>query len=380
MFFEVDQTGMEIHQRCSKDGEGLMAHFMGLLQHIAQFVTTKIGNNTKLHGKKISYDVASGMRLKMFIGRFSYSIVFNDMMLDSGWMLTSLMNFVNELFGTLAAHVDNPEHLMSCNRQGRFHVELGTHDFTFTSVALPDSPVESDFDEAVTPNVKHRVYFEPCHEGDDGAGRLSTVYKDYQWYIERQYRDVGYSSKLKYVTDGRAEYIGAHFFVRNGLTDAKIPWTPAVGRYLLKLGVNATSSASPENSAARAASLALMFAARIECFACMFRSILLDILKKIDGKLSDVMVTVNPYSVESHIFAEGRHSLETILNRVDLDLAAIYPDMHVQVRMLTNSFELDEGTLNVTDLSKLHQLAQLIDCDMDDETAFGYLPVGLRPQ
>lgn len=401
MLGEVDQTGMELHERCSKDGEGVMGHFLSLLQTINTIIAPKLqARLVGLHGAKLAADVKCGMVLKLRLKDRNVTVRFPDLYLDSGWLLTSAMNFMNECFVTYSAHVSNPEHLFALNRKsGRFRIEEGTHDWFFESINLPHlyedvNGVPGDvqrLDVVVTvdtPLKKFRVYFRGWFEGDDGLFRLSRVFLDSRGIrddgsltnpaVEDNYSDAGYETKLKYVINGRGEFVGAHVLAENGLTDPSIPWVPAIGRYLLKIGINTSVRPNPADNAARAASLACMFGGRVQVFACMFETLLYCILKSVSGNLEEVTVEVRAYSMESRVLSEGTHTLSSIVSRTALAVNKPYPDVKLQLRMIENSFELPAGTITTHDLNKLMQLADIISCDMDDETAYGYLPAALR--
>ena len=106
MIGEIDQTGMELHERCDKDGTGVMGHFLGLLQHVGSIIAPKLqGKLCGFLDAKIVADVRSGMVLSMRVQGKVLKVRFPDMYLDSGWLNTSQMNFMNELFATLSAHV-----------------------------------------------------------------------------------------------------------------------------------------------------------------------------------------------------------------------------------------------------------------------------------
>jgi hypothetical protein len=125
MIGEIDQTGMELHERCDKAGDGVMGHFLGLLQHVSTVLAPKLQG--RLCGKldaKLVADIKSGMVLVMRVEGTALKIRFPDLYLDSGWLNTSHMNFENELFATLSAHVMNPEALFNKNRKtGRFYIK-----------------------------------------------------------------------------------------------------------------------------------------------------------------------------------------------------------------------------------------------------------------
>lgn len=406
---EVDQTAMELHQRCDHDGNGTMGHFLGLLHHVNMIILPKLqAKLTFLKDAKLWADVHSGMILKLRIEGTTLTARFKDLYLDSGWINTGDMNFTNETIVSHCAHLDNPEHLFAPNKQtGRLRIEEGSHDFIFNSIPLrqfDEDGVEKTvvtfqteetasgpkFDRVEVPAPKRSVavFFRAWIEGDDGIFRLSRIFIDptstakdgrkTNAMVEAEYNDAGFQVKLKYIIDGRGEFVGAHVLVKGGLTDPSLPWVPAVGRYLLKIGLNVTSNPSAANNAARAASLAMMFGGRLQVFATMFFNLLKSIREEIKGSLSEVIIDVQPYSVESRVLSEGKHTLQAIIDTAALAVERPYPGIVKECQMIENSFELRPGSFSTLDMVKLMSLAEVIHQNMEDETAFGYLPAVLR--
>jgi hypothetical protein len=381
---EIDQTGMELHERCSKTGEGTLGHFLALLQKLTAMLATKLeGKLCGLAGARISYDIEKGMILTITDKNHKLIARFPDLYLGSGWYLTSLLNFLNEKFALYACHLSNPQRLFAYNNKtGRYRIEEGTHDHIYDSVALPvDEPILSGVALTVPASaspfapstVVRKVYFNDFVEGDDGVFRTDKIFKRFQKIIEANFAEIGFSSKLKYVADGRVEFIGVHFFAAGGSISKTVPWVPAIGRYLLKLGVNVSSNPSRAADVARCSALSVLFGGRIPAFSVMFSNIAADIIKR--HKLSVAQeVKIEDYTVESKVCEVGFATLGTLVAMSELAANLPGPDQTLQLRMLENSFELPPGVLQTHDLVKLNLLSLVITSVTDDEEVSTYFP------
>lgn len=383
-FGEIDQTAMELHERCAADGSGLMGSFLKVLKHVNTLLKDKLGARlSQLHNARIDFDINGGMTLKIRIKgggeEETYTAQFKDLYLDSGWKLTSLVNFMNELFVTLCGVARNPTRIFAKNAQtGRFRVEEGTHNFIFDSVyVIP----RDEHGQLIDPNaapISFPVYFRPWVEGDDGFFRISRSFARYQKDSEARITSVGFKVKLKFIVTGRGEFVGAHFVCRDGLLDPKVPWSPAVGRYLLKLGINCSSQPTPVANAARAAALGMMFAGRVEVFCDMFYRQFVHLKGELAGKdFSTLKVKCEAYSAEARVFGEKDVTFKSVVDAFDAARAQPYPTLESQMAMLDNSFELPNGTFTNEHMSLLGFLATDI-VGIDDEVAFSYLPPQLR--
>jgi hypothetical protein len=220
--WEIDQTGMELHERCNKHGEGLLGYTYNALLRINRRVSHKINAEfVGLHEAKICYDVKSGMSIRFRIKgpevpkEAWFVAKFPDMYLDSGWALTSGVNFINELSGVFSSITKNPQHLFAINpNNGRFRLQDGTFNWTFKSIDLFQylhSTAPASFD----------IMLRGIFEGDDGGGAGSRCLADPRnggplGLIIREQEDLGYSAKLKITINGRVEIIGAHFPAKDG--------------------------------------------------------------------------------------------------------------------------------------------------------------------
>jgi len=152
----------------------LMSYSYGMLCHIGHVVEHKLAAKfVTLQAVKLTWDVAHGMQLsfslksEFSVGNPRMTVTWNDLFLDSGWVFTSGVNFLNELSGFLCSVVEDIETLFMQAKNGRFRCQFPTghanaHPWVFQSVPLyftADGPVESR-------EILIRVF---C-EGDDLVG------------------------------------------------------------------------------------------------------------------------------------------------------------------------------------------------------------------
>ena len=390
--WEIDQTGMELHERCDRHGEGLLGYTYNALIRINKRISHKINAEfSELHEAKIVYDVQHGMQLKFRIKGDDipkdtwFVAKFPDTYLDSGWALTSGVNFINETSGVFCSIVDNPEHLFARNKDtGKFRLQDGTFDWKFTSIPLYQTlaaPAPSSF----------VLYLRGIFEGDDGGGAASRCLADPRnggptGLIIREQEDLGYSAKLKTIVQGRLEIIGAHFPVKDGLVCNDVPWVPAVQRYTAKLGTQTNVSITPSSTAARFLSLASMFAGRIEPLQRGFEQSAFRIIElhKHNKQFWSHQIRTDGYQDIDRAFGDGTHTvydMEDIKGYYDRCANKVYPTSRTQIRMLNMSIaeDVDATVFSSSDYSKLLLFAnECRNFDGDDEAAYGFLPDCLR--
>jgi len=390
--WEIDQTGMELHERCNRQGVGLLSYTYNALMRINKRISQKINAEfSGLHEAKIVYDVKHGMQLKFRIKgddvpKDAWFIAkFPDTYLDSGWALTSGVNFINETSGVFCSIVDNPEHLFARNKDtGKFRLQDGTFDWKFKSIPLyqtADAPAPSSFD----------IFLRGIFEGDDGGGAASRCLADPRnggptGLIIREQEDLGYSAKLKTIVQGRLEIIGAHFPVKAGLVCDDVPWVPAIQRYTAKLGTQTNVAITPSSTAARFLSLASMFAGRIEPLQRGFEHSAFRIieLNKHDKQFWSREMRTDGYQEVDRAFGDGTHSVYTmkdVKGHFERCANKVYPTSQVQIRMLNMSIaeDADATVFSSSDYSKLLLFAdECRNFDGDDEAVYGFLPECLR--
>jgi len=390
--WEIDQTGMELHERCSRQGEGLLGYTYNALLRINSHVSHKMNAQfCGLHEAKIVHDVKTGMRIRFRIKNEAlpkeswFTAKFPDMYLDSGWALTSGVNFINELSGVFASITENPQHLFAVNPDtGRFRLQDGTFDWRFTSIPLYQSP-------AATEPSSFPIYLRGLFEGDDGGGAASRCLHDPrnggpQGLIVRQQEDLGYSAKFKTIVDGRLEIIGAHFPVRHGCVCDDVPWVPAVQRYTSKLGTQTNVHITPSSTAARFLSLAAMFSGRIEPLQRAFEYSAERIISAHgkDKEFWTKAIRTDGYSEIDRAFGNGLHcsyTLDDLKAYYDRCAVQVHQTSDVQIRMLNMSLAEDVAARQVTreDYCKLCMFAD--ECSefvCDDEAAYLLLPASFR--
>jgi len=207
-------------------------------------------------------------------------------------------------------------------------------------------------------------------EGDDVLGYASSSLAEHQALIEANYRELGYTSKLKFVSSGRAEFIGAHFTIDNGVVVGD--WVPNFVRYLAKLGVYAGRRPCPESYVARCCSIACMFAGRLPFAADMFHNLAKSHLQ---GARRNAEILIDAYTDEDKAFGEGLKTLQSILDTTARMLLVDGKSAAVQRDILSGSIGAD---LSGTDMERLQILADRMSRDLDDQEAYALLPLALK--
>eukprot|EP00490_Sorites_sp_Unknown_P008571 CAMPEP_0114653362 /NCGR_PEP_ID=MMETSP0191-20121206/9703_1 /TAXON_ID=126664 /ORGANISM="Sorites sp." /LENGTH=831 /DNA_ID=CAMNT_0001868371 /DNA_START=633 /DNA_END=3128 /DNA_ORIENTATION=+ len=275
--WEIDQTNMEAHER----NPGSLKEIMLCVQRVVdELCDTFSGQLGWIYKAKVAWDEKNGMRIRMQLceanvpgNRKPIVLKFKDMYLDSGWLLTSWCNFMNEFAATSACLVQNPEHFFAQNKDGVFRLQDGSFDWTFKPC-----PMLNDDGEWV--QSKKPVKFKCMFEGDDGGGSVSRSCAKSPDHVKRSVEwnmaELGFSAKFKIVTTGRLEFVGMHMKVEQGKVDLTCPITPDIGRYMSKFGANSQKlQPMPEDvrvavAAARFYSLGIMFAASLPVFRDAF--------------------------------------------------------------------------------------------------------------
>jgi hypothetical protein len=383
---------MELHERCSRQGEGLLGYTYNALLRINNRVSHKINAEfTGLHEAKIVHDVKTGMRLRFRIKSPEvpketwFTAKFPDMYLDSGWALTSGVNFINELSGVFASMTANPEHLFARNPDTqKFRLQDGTFDWRFRSIPLYQTPQSTE-------PASFTIHLRGIFEGDDGGGAASRCLADDRnggktGLIVKEQEDLGYSAKLKTIVKGRVEIIGAHFPVENGLVSDDVPWIPAVQRYTSKLGVQTNVNITPSSQAARFLSLASMFAGRNEPLQRGFELSATRVIANHskDRQFWTTKIRTDGYHEIDRAFGDGTHctyTMEDIQKHYDRQVNKVHQDSRTQLRMLNMSIaeDVDANVVTRADFSKLMMFAEVCrHFSGDDESAYSMLPLCFR--
>lgn len=341
---EIDQTGMELHERCDKQFIGSHGMFMRLLNQVLEHIRDKIDNPFFKACKLKIVKQKDGMYVHISIKKDYWyqgtnlkngtaKLRIPDSCLTSGDLYTSLENFINETGALYAATTLNPEAFFAKDKTGHyfmnFHASCGKSSNLFTSQLLLEGDqlktVVNDplVAEVAGRTVKHRkagkfnwifnsiplynteekeeepesieMYQQSRQEGDDGGGRTHHLFslKVNQDQVISNLRDLGFNGKLVTTMKGRLELVGAHFVFGNSVIDVNEPWIPAFSKNLAKLGVHATGNPRPADSWSRANALAINNGHRIPQLRRAFRSVS-ELLSK--GIKDDDLVNVKLYS------------------------------------------------------------------------------------
>jgi len=363
---EVDQTAMELHERFNPVSGGVLGPIYQAIGVIAQQIDGYPRTGTVRHminNIKVDVDGGVNVRYKLRVdGRDTFVRVhYEDVFMTSGWRLTSCVNFLNELFATLIAFTDDPEIVFATYKK---KPSYSAHRFL-----IQDEKFSFKFQRDVA-GVVREIKFRPFVEGDDVLAMVSDCLIPCAGDIENRYTELGYSSKIKILSTGRAEFIGAHFLLEEGRITST--WMPALGRYLCKLGVMASSNITKESIVARCCSIAVMFATKLPSVAEMFHKLA---TSHLDGCNQDYVIKPEQYSEEERTFGADEITLREVLNKTLLAIGAPGPDMGEQLRLVRGSFEAD---VSEQELAYFYQLAPRIHKDYGDAAAFGFLPACLR--
>lgn len=257
--FEVDQTAFEYHE--TTNGEfGLLTPIFSIhrrIWNVAVKYSSEQAEMVTAYNARIAAD-SKGMsyQVRMVDGR-TYTFNFQDFYLPSGWRFTSSVNYLVETVATYTAFTLNPEHLFAVNRGGELYLRKG-HRHVYKLIDEQEGHLEAVF------------------EGDDGLGQTDLSMLDQKSVIEGRYASLGLKTKLKFIVQGRAEFIGTHFRVVSGKTDPRSSWTPDIKRGMAKMGVYAGKARGAEFApavAARFLSLARAYAGKCSPLAASFLSL-----------------------------------------------------------------------------------------------------------
>lgn len=409
--FEIDQTGMEKHERLNKLGYGLMAPIYKILHFICNTVQDKMcGHMARLYSAKLNWDKENGMRVKVqfkgdhLVKAKTVTLSFEDLYLDSGWSLTSGHNFAVELAATYSCMVMNPQHLFAWDdRKMDFRLRQGTFNWCFESVKLwiPETSEDlkagrlSKADGKLTTQASQSVEVEATFEGDDGGGQADRLYAvpENRAIVVGNMEELGLDSKIKTIINGRLEIIGAHFSVVNGAVDPSIPWCPAVMRCVGKLGAVVGTALSPESMAARFLSLACAYSGRNEVLHDAFwnsASRVIGIMSRTDKDCMQREVKVTEWSSAGRWLLDGVDHSTTVTLQKLLDLSLVRHcrppyDFKTQLKMVNNSVgeSVTANVISVAEWSKMSVFAdEMINPDLGielhAEALYSFLPKAMQ--
>jgi len=362
--WEIDQTRMEAHARIPGTLKVIIKMLEKVMRHVRGRYSAQLSH---VYDTRIKFDQKNGMRISIRVNNVCFPdgskkvvLCFKDFYLDSGWLLTSLGNFILETGATLACSVENPEHMFCKDKDGNMRMMEGTFNHLYRGIAVkgrrPAKP----------------VYMKGREEGDDGAGQISKHAgnpQDLADTIRENMSDLGFDAKYKVICDGRLEFVGLHATVVDGAVSADVPIIPAVKRSLGKLGFNVQPDGrSPAQVAATDAmrffSLAEMFCGKVPAMCKIFEACARKNMRKAGEEESKLMRDWGEYSEVGRAWGAGQHSLSGVAENFTLDSFRNdeAPSAEVQLAALATSLELP--SLDAAALAKLEILA--MDCDSDE--------------
>lgn len=387
---ELDQTGMERHTRGSDAMPGLMTPIYQILKKICGIVNKKLhGKHAHKYQKQLVLDHKKGLcfvinhKCDAFPKGRSIKVEFDDLYLDSGWSLTSGVNFINEFSGLLCSMFLNPCKVFAKDANGKFLLlkrdRHGKCEFEWKFRTVPLNvegkpglnSVISEFDVGV--------------EGDDFCGQAAKIFAspENQAIVEQNNKDLGYKGKLKFVTNGRLEFVGVHMQVANGRPSNKHMWCPDVCRSLGKLGERVGNDMTVESTVARFLSLASMYATSITPMSEAFLNSALRHITANESLLRKEVKVRDWDDLWKAGLESGTHSLLDIYNRTSEIVkngSALTPKQ--QACMVGVSMSDEPGKEQVfsgKDFAKLEHFAMSLNEDLGDEQHYLLLPPCMMP-
>jgi len=392
--FEIDQTGMERHERGCDSNPGLMTPVYTILKKICSVIQRQlIATNALKYQSKLIVDHEKGLcfHLNTVVDgkKTGLLVSFSDLYLDSGWALTSGVNFTNELYGVLVTCFENPDKVFQKDKDNEMFLSKRTTDadgnvstaFNWKFRTVPIHTDASEDRRAVT------SYFDPSFEGDDGAGMISRLFLDprNQKIIEGNQKDLGYCAKLKFVENGRLEYIGIHIHLKDGRPATKKSWSPGVMRTLGKIGAKVGTDNSFVPTLCRFLSLAGMFAGSIQPMAEAFLNSALRMLNQADQHYEDIWaekITVKEWDeLWKQGMGVGIYRLRDLYDDTMRKMAMNqYPTDKDQIKMMNVSmFEKESGGFTGEHFARFQHFAAAVVDAADDEALFCLLPQPMWP-
>lgn len=389
--FEIDQTGMERHTRGSTANPGLMSPIYTILKKICAVVckeclsTHAFKYETKLiidhtHGLCFNIKVKTGVKNQTQ----SLLVRFDDLYLDSGWSMTSGVNFSNELAGLLCTCFENPEHVFATDKDGKMYIlqndENGKclFDWEFKTV-----PLYLNEESTILESTKSK--FAPSIEGDDGAGMIAKVYADprNQKIVEANQKDLGYAAKLLFIITGRLEYIGIHMQWKDGRPYGLNSWCPGIMRTIGKIGAKVGNDNTPQAQLARFLSLSGMFSDSIQPMCEAFMNSAYRVLNQHGHGMLDQEIEVKEWDDNWKAgLSEGKHILRDIYDNACHKMATnIGSPVKDQIKMINTSiFKKQDGEFTGEHYARFQYFASQLQHSEEDETNFCALPQPLWPK
>jgi hypothetical protein len=199
-----------------------------------------------------------------------YKLKFPDIFMDSGWSLTSSVNFLVETGVVMSCLTRDPWKMMK-KQDDQYCINANLRQFgnEYHGLMVYESRPYYKRDQFGS----RAITLSTVGEGDDVIGQASA------WLAEdprnkdqfmAYARELGFVAKLKLVVDGRGEFCGAHMRFEQGRTILAETWLPDLKRYLFKLGVYAGPNITPASTVARFVALGSAFVGRNEPMTLAF--------------------------------------------------------------------------------------------------------------
>jgi hypothetical protein len=260
------------------------------------------------------------------------------------------------------------------------HLELGTLNYRFTTIG-GDS-----------------VIFYPKVEGDDVAAVAGRSLINESAKIEANFKEMGYATKLKFVVDGRLEFVGVHMAMADGCPSGG--WLPDFARTLQKMGSCVVGSTlNPHTAiASRFQSLAYMACRSCPGMAEGFMSLAREHIELAKKAAESMMVEIDtrhetemlaPFAlVSDHAFYDDKGSVRPRLkahvaalsDKIETIIGALaVMPVNEQAALLSMSLEATgDRAVTPEEVIEMNDFFRTITIDMQGPDVIGHLPRALR--
>jgi hypothetical protein len=286
--------------------------------------------------------------------------------------------------GLVSTCFDDPQHLFATDTNGKMYILQNDDrgkclfDWKFKTVPLYLTK------ESTTLESTDSI-FQPSIEGDDGAGIIARLFADprNQKIVEANQKELGYAAKLKFVVDGRLEYIGIHLRWEDGKPYSLTSWCPGVMRSLGKLGAKTGNDNSPQAQVARFLSISTMFSENINPMCEAFMNSAERIIKAQGQDILKQEIEVKEWDDAWKCgLSEGKHLLQKIYDNACFKMShTISQSLSDQIMMINTSvFEKHDGEFTGLQYSRFQIFASQLLTSDDDEANLAALPQSLWPR
>jgi hypothetical protein len=260
------------------------------------------------------------------------------------------------------------------------HLELGTLNYRFTTVG------------------GETVIFYPKVEGDDVAAVAGKALMAESDRVEANFKEIGYATKLKFVVNGRLEFVGVHMAMEDGCPTGG--WLPDFARTLQKMGSCVVGSTRNPHTAIAARFQSLAYMASRSCpgmaegFMCLAREhierakkaeesmmVEIDTRHETDMLAPFAMVSDRPfYDDQGHVRHHLKAPVAALSDKIETIIGALaVMPVNEQAALLSMSLEASGDKLvTPEEVIEMNDFFRTITIDMQGPDVIGHLPRALR--